>query len=110
MLAQGLLGDTAIVRRNFTFERGEKSWFNRAYRGWVDRRLARRHRVTDYLFSILPLEDTARLERIIQLARTADVELETHPVEDAERTLLLSDAFRARLGDVRIARYAQLVS
>jgi|SRR5690348_4876986 len=110
VLVQGLLGDTAIVRRNFTFERGEKSWFNRAYRGWVDRRLARRHRVTDYLFSILPLEDTARLERIIQLARTANVELETHPVEDAERTLLLSDAFRARLGDVRIARYAQLVS
>jgi predicted glycoside hydrolase/deacetylase ChbG (UPF0249 family) len=110
VLAQGLLGDTAIVRRNFTFERGEKSWFNRAYRGWVDRRLARRHRVTDYLFSILPLEDSARLERIIQLARTASVELETHPVQDEERELLLSDAFRARLGDVRVPRYAPLVS
>ena len=110
VLAQGLLRDAAIVRRNFTFERGEKSWLNRAYRSWVDQRIARRHRVTDYLFSILPLEDSARLDRIIELARNADVELETHPALAEERALLLSDAFRERLGSVRVARYAQLTS
>lgn len=110
VLLQGLLGDTAIVRRNFTFERGEKSWLNRWYRSRVDRHLARRHHVTDYMFSIEPLDATARLDRIIELARDANVELETHPVRADERALLLSEAFRARLANVRVVRYGQIAS
>ena len=40
------------LRRNFSFWPGEKSLLNRAYRGLVDRWLARRYRLTDYFFDL----------------------------------------------------------
>lgn len=59
MLAGGLLPPGGIVRRSFTFARGEKSWANRLYRQTVDRILVRRHSLTDLFFSIAPLDTGA---------------------------------------------------
>ena len=56
VLLGGLLPRGAIVRRNFSFQPGEKSFCNRFYRRVVDRMLARRHRVVDFFFSLAPLE------------------------------------------------------
>src|SRR5262249_24981986 len=61
-----LLPAGALVRRSFSFRRGDKGILNRAYRGLVDARLARRHRVVDYLFAVAPIED-ARLSRVLSL-------------------------------------------
>jgi succinoglycan biosynthesis protein ExoM len=84
------------VRRNFTFAPGEKSWFNRRVRAVQDRQLARRHSITDYFFDIAPIKEE-RLRRVLELARSADVEIECHPERDAEYEFLMSDGF-ARLG------------
>lgn len=90
MLAQRLLPSGTLVRRNFSFQAGEKSVWNRLYRGFIDRRLSRRHRVTDFFFSLSPLQPSSRLERIFALAQSAVVEVETHPAQPDEYQFLRS--------------------
>src|SRR5713226_4540807 len=67
-LLAGLLPLGTLVRRNFSFQPGEKGAVNRLHRQAVDKRLARRHRLTDFFFSLPPLEPQSRLERILSLA------------------------------------------
>ena len=86
-----LLPSGTIVRRNFSFQPGEKSLYNRLYRRVVDRKLARRHRLTDYFFSLAPLDPPGRLQRIFSLAQQSVVEVETHPVNADEYRFLMGD-------------------
>jgi len=103
ILLSRLLPAGALVRRNFSFQRGEKSLWNRAYRRGVDHLLARRHRLVDFFFALAPLDGPGRLERIFSLARRFVVEVESHPVHaDEYRFLTTGEIFR-RAGDVRIA-------
>jgi len=105
VLLGGLLSPGTIVRRNFCFQAGEKSLPNRLFRWFIDRRLARRHSLTDFFFSLPPLEPPERLQRIFELARRFVIELETHPVNPAEyRFLAGGEIFRA-LGDFSIASH-----
>jgi predicted glycoside hydrolase/deacetylase ChbG (UPF0249 family) len=95
VILAGLLPEGSMVRRNFTFWPGEKSVFNRLYRRGVDSVLARRHRLTDYFFSLPPLEPVARLQRIFALAQRFVVEVETHPPNpDEYRFLAGGEIFR----------------
>jgi predicted glycoside hydrolase/deacetylase ChbG (UPF0249 family) len=55
LLPQGML-----VRRNFSFQSGEKSLINRLYRKHIDDRLVRRHRLVD-CSECFPLLGTIRL-------------------------------------------------
>jgi hypothetical protein len=93
-----LLPSGTIVRRNFSFERGEKGLANRLYRGAIDRLLARRHRLTDLFFSLAPLNPFDRVQRIVTLASRSVVELETHPINPDEFSFLMSGNF-FRSGD-----------
>jgi chitin disaccharide deacetylase len=102
VLVGRLLPPDTIVRRSFSFSRGEKSWGNRLYRRTVDRMLARRHRVTDFFFSITPLE-SHRLERIVNVARTRAVEIETHPINPEEYGFLMSGKLISLLAGVPVA-------
>lgn len=104
VLAQGLLPQGILVRRNFSFQAGEKGLVNRLYRHQVDRRLARRHRLVDYLFSLAPLEPRERLDRVLSLARGSVVEVETHPVLPDEHAFLTGSEFSRWTGDVPVAR------
>lgn len=101
-----LLPRGTIVRRSFSFERGEKSLWNRLYRRIVDRRLARRHRLVDFLFSLPPLEPSDRLRTIFSLARKFVVEVETHPVELEEYRFLTEGGILRHSAGVRIASLA----
>lgn len=103
VLLARLLPPGTIVRRNFHFEPGEKSLVNRFYRKAVDARLARRHRLVDFLFPLAPLEPRGRLERLCTLARKSVVEVETHPVNADERSFLTSGEAIRWAGDVAIA-------
>jgi chitin disaccharide deacetylase len=88
VLLARLLPSGTIVRRNFSFQRGEKSLINRLYRKAVDSRLARRHRLVDFLFPLAPLDPRSRLKQIFSLAREFSVEVETHPVNADEHFFL----------------------
>lgn len=99
-----LLPADTIVRRNFSFQQGEKSWANRKYRGLIDQAMARRHRLTDYFFPLPPMEPIERLQRIDSLSRDAVVEVETHPVRSDEYAFLASGEIFRKLPEIRIAR------
>ena len=102
VLFTGLLPLGTLVRRNFSFQPGEKSVWNRLYRKSVDRMLARRHRLLDFFFALAPVENPGHLQRIFSLARKFAVEVETHPVDPKEyRFLMEGEIFR--VGQVRIA-------
>jgi hypothetical protein len=103
VLLAGLLPPATIVRRNFSFQPGEKSFANRLYRKAADHMLARRHRLVDFLFSISPLGPHGRLERIVSLAREFVVELETHPVKADEYQFLTEGEVFDLTGDFPIA-------
>jgi predicted glycoside hydrolase/deacetylase ChbG (UPF0249 family) len=90
VLMSGLLPAGTIVRRNFSFQPGEKSAANRFYRKLSDRMLSKRHRSVDLFFSIEPVADRQRLKRILDLARHHVVEVETHPVNPDEHAFLTS--------------------
>ncbi len=99
-----LLPAGIVVRRNFSFLPGEKSVLNRLYRKAIDRRVAGRHRIVDFLFNLVPLQPEARLQRIFGLARNAVVELETHPINPEEYRFLTSGEIFDKLGDLQVSR------
>jgi len=98
-----LLPPSTIVRRNFSFQAGEKSIGNRIYRSVIDRILARRHRLTDFFFSLEPLAPPERLQRIFDLSRRFVVEVENHACEPAEYLFLTHGGIRELVGDCPIA-------
>jgi hypothetical protein len=100
---QKLLPADTIVRRNFSFRRGEKSSINRFYRNWQDRRLARRHRMTDFFFPLPPLEPRSRLENFFALANRFNVEVETHPVVPEEYEFLVHGKLFCYAGKTGVA-------
>lgn len=99
-----LLPAGAMVRRNFTFRRGEKGFLNRAWRKWCDRQLARRYRLADYFFNLAPVRPISRLERIFALGADANVEIETHPINDDEYSFLMEGEFSHYESEVTVAR------
>ncbi len=104
VLMQKLLPSGTMVRRNFSFDPGEKSLANQLYRGFVDRGLARRHVLTDYFFALPPLEPASRLRRIFSLASQFAVEVETHPVNPDEHRYLAGGEIFRQLGEMGVAR------
>lgn len=103
-----LLPAGTIARRNFSFQRGEKSGLNRLYRGRMDRALAKRHSVTDYFFSLPPLEPASRLDHIFSLASNSAVEVECHPVNAGEFRFLHGGEVFRRTGGVPVAKRYEL--
>jgi predicted glycoside hydrolase/deacetylase ChbG (UPF0249 family) len=103
VLWAGLLPEGATVRRSFSFLRGEKSALNRLYRSVVSRILARRHVITDYFFSLAPLEPLTRVQHIFSLASTFTVEVETHPAVMAEYDFLMADDMLRLTKDIHLA-------
>ena len=99
-----LLPSGTIVRRNFSFQAHEKSKINRVYRGAIDRVLAQRHQLTDYFFSLPPLEPQSRIDEIVSITRRSSVELEAHPINPQEYRYLTSGEILRRTGDLEIAR------
>jgi hypothetical protein len=99
-----LLPKGTTVRRNFSFRKHEKSGPNRLYRATIDRALRKRHRLTDYFFSLPPLEPRGRIDEIFSIARRSIVEVETHPVNPEEYRFLSGGEILRRLGDLPIAR------
>ncbi len=103
VLLAGLLPAGSIARRHFSYEAGEKAIRNVAFRVFTNAVLTRRHRMTDYFFSLPPFAPEGRIARIFALARHAVVEVETHPVGAVEHRFLTGDGIRRVLGDLSVA-------
>lgn len=94
------------MRRNFSFWPGEKSWLNRTYRTFVDGWLSRRYQLADYFFDLSQSIREKKLDRVIALAKSNNVELMTHPIVQMESEYLMSDQFQAMLQCVEVGAYA----
>jgi len=103
VLLCGLLPPKTVIRRNFSFQPGEKGFSNRLYRKLIDRLLSRNHLLTDFFFSIEPMDVPGRLQRICEMSRQHLVEVETHPIRAAEFEFLTSEKFRRLAGNGEIA-------
>jgi hypothetical protein len=103
VLLGGLLPPGTLVRRNFSFLEGEKSYANILYRKSVDSLLKRKHHLVDYFFKLPPIEPVARLRRIFDLAHKYVIELETHPGSPGEYEFLAGSKMLGLLGDFPIA-------
>jgi predicted glycoside hydrolase/deacetylase ChbG (UPF0249 family) len=112
LCANVLFGDLlpagTAARRNFSFQAGEKSVTNRLFRKLIDKKLAKKHRIADYFFSLPPLKPTERLERIVSLAKQSVVEVETHPANPEEHRFLMDGRIFNLVGDVPVASGYQL--
>lgn len=106
LLLSKVLPSGMKLRRNFSFWPDEKSVLNRAYRGLVDSWLARRHRLPDYFFDLTQCTQEKKLERVIALAKSKNVELMTHPVLRTEADYLMSDEFQVILQRLETGGYA----
>jgi hypothetical protein len=104
VLCGGLLPTGTIARRNFSFGPRDKGRINRLYRKAIDRLLAIRHDLTDYFFSLPPLEPAGRVDEIFSIARKAIVEVETHPVNPEEYRFLTGGEILRRIPDLPITR------
>jgi chitin disaccharide deacetylase len=94
------------IRRNFSFWPGEKSWLNRTYRTLVDRWLQRRYRLPDYFFDLTQTIREEKMDRVVELANSSEVELMTHPIIRTESEYLLGDHFRTVLDRINTASCA----
>jgi predicted glycoside hydrolase/deacetylase ChbG (UPF0249 family) len=95
------------VRRSFTFQRGERGRLNRAYRYLLDKRLQRRYRLTDCFFSLRHCLEGETLGRIVELSRTAKVELVTHPQDAREYDFLMGNRFDEMFSGVELGDFSQ---
>jgi|SRR6516225_7202754 len=109
VLLKKLLPAGTAARRNFSFQPGEKGALNRWYRMKVDGILAKRHWLTDYFYSLPPLDVPGRLERIFHLAVENIVEVETHPLNAAEHDFLMGGSIVRLLQPLSVASFRSLV-
>jgi hypothetical protein len=96
------------MRRSFSFWTGEKSWLNRKYRALVDRWLQRKYSLPDYFFDLTQCMQEKKLDRVVALAKSSNVELMTHPILEFEFNYLMSDEFEAMLQRLGVGDYAKV--
>lgn len=106
MILDEIIPQGVKVRRSFTFLPGQKSILNRAYRAWVDHRLAARHPITDYFFALSMHLPVSRLDHVLALADGHTVELMNHPEVPREYDVLMSEAYAAAISQVKLGNYS----
>jgi len=88
-----ILSPGSLIRRHFTFEQGEKSVFNRAYRGFFDRILRQRFSIWDGMYSLQDALRDNKLPSLIDRAETSGIELMIHPIFETEIGFLFGEEF-----------------
>lgn len=91
------------VRRNFTFDAGEKSFWNRCLRNLIDRLVNQRYSLTDRFYSLETVLNQGSLPKIVEASKRHVVELMTHPIYPEEGAFLLSSEGRGMLQEHSIS-------
>ena len=108
ILLDRVIPEREKVRRNFTFWPEEKGLLNRAYRRLVDQWLSRRYHLADFFFALSRCLQPDQMMRVAKLAKSAAVELMTHPVKSSEYAYLMSDEYLAVLCQLEKGTYSSL--
>ena len=108
LIINGLIPRGSRVRRSFTFNWGERNVFNLMYRRLIDRIIASKYMCTDSFFSLMPIDNMDRLQRIINLSKHSLVELMVHPERKEELDCLMSDEYFYITSFVQTGNYGLL--
>lgn len=108
MILDGVIPCGTMVRRSFSFWRGEKGPINRSYRRWVDGCVARRYGTSDYFFALSQADTWGRMERIINLAESYIVELMVHPEVGIESRALNCEKLREGMSRLVLGNYRMI--
>lgn len=108
VLTGNLIPKRTKVRRTFTFDPGEKNYFNLFYRHILEIWISRRFVSTDCFFSIAPIKNYARLRNIINRAVKETIEIEVHPENAEESEFLLSDQYKSLIDSVHTGCFRHL--
>ena len=109
ILLSGKLPAGIRIRRNFTFNPGEKNPINRLYRNLVDRWLTTRFRCTDSFFSLKPI-NLEKLRTLVLRSQSSDVEIMVHPGVDNEYLFLLSPEWDILISKANQVKLENLVN
>ena len=108
LLLSNLIPAGTRIRRNFSFWPSEKSWLNRTYRSLIDRCLSLKYRLTDHFFDLTQCIREKKLDRVVALAKSSNVEIMTHPILQLESEYLMSDEFEPMLQVLTVGDYAKI--
>jgi predicted glycoside hydrolase/deacetylase ChbG (UPF0249 family) len=108
MMVANLLPARFKVRRSFSFQPGEKNRLNRAYRCWLDRRVSKRHRSTDFFLALSQNAAAEKLAFIANVAQKQNVELMAHPAVQLEQAIMRSKPYGEMLAAAPVGTYTQL--
>jgi len=108
VLIDGLIPRGSRVRRTFTFSWSEKNIFNFMYRRLIDRTIANKYMCTDTFFSLVPIDEKSRLQRIVNLSKHSIVELMVHPERKEELDCLMSHRYFDMISAIIIGNYGSL--
>ena len=108
VLASNIIPKSTRLRRTFTFDPGEKNFFNLFYRHILEIWISRRFISTDCFFSIAPIKNYSRLRNIINRAAKETIEIEVHPENTEESEFLLSDQYKSLIDSVHIDCFRHL--
>lgn len=100
----------ALIRRTFTFNASEKNRANLLYRNLLDYLISKRYRSTDSFFSIAPLNDHNRFQKILDRATYENVEIEVHPEIQEEYDFLQSEMYQQMISQVKKCGFRNLYS
>jgi len=96
------------IRRTFTFGWGEKDPFNIIYRRLLDHYISRRYISSDAFYSLAPVEELEKINKIISLSEIKNIELMVHPNRKEEFQFLQSDYFSKLIRSAEIGSFASL--
>ena len=110
MLASNIIPKGTRLRRTFTFtfDSGEKNFFNLLYRHILDIWISRRFVSTDCFYSIVLIQNHERLRNIINRTVKETVEIEVHPENAEEIEFILSDQYKSLIDSVNIGCFSNL--
>ena len=108
MLASNIIPKGTRLRETFTFNPGEKFFFNLLYRHILDIWISRRFISPDSFYSIVPVQNHKRLQKIINRAVKKNIEIAVHPENTEESEFLLSDQYKNLIDSIHTGYFRHL--
>lgn len=108
VLIDKLVPENCKIRRSYSYNPGEKGLMNRSYRHLVYTWLKRRYVCTDFFFIFSQCHGSDRLNRIVELSQSSNIELMVHPDEPEEYKYLMSTEYLEIIRGANIGTYEAL--
>lgn len=106
-----LIPQNTFVRRNYSFLKNEKNFWNKKYRAVIDSIIRKRYHCTDYFFHIQQFVKSSLIkEKIKNLLKNSISEVLVHPNQEIDYNILNSTNFQKILSGVPRCRFDKMIN